>query len=278
MKSNHLLVVMTIVAVGIILGVFTSSRVSEPVRSAVGMIVSPIQNGMNKIGTHLASQFSGFQNVQKLSEENKKLRKEISSLKEKNTALSQSQSELERLEKLYSLDQEYPQYTKVGAEVISKDPGNWYSTFVVNKGSDDGIKVDMNVMAQGGLVGIVTKVGKSWAEVRSIIDDDSNVSAMAASTSEPCIVSGDLLGMDEGKIKFSGLRDSDNAIIEGASIVTSNISDKYLTGILIGYVSDIAIDSNNLTKSGTIIPVANFRSLREVLIITDLKQTKENSK
>lgn len=273
-----MLAVMTIVAVGVILGVFTSSRIAEPVRSAVGSVVAPIQNGINTIGGQLSTQFSGFQNVQKLSAENKELKSQIADLKEKNNALAQSSDELTRLEKLYDLDQEYPQYAKVGAEVISKDPGNWFSTFVVNKGSDDGIKVDMNVMAQGGLIGIVTRVGKTWAQVRAIIDDDSNVSAMAASTSEPCMVTGDLLGMDEGKIKFYGLRDSDNAIIEGASIVTSNISNKYLPGLLIGYVSDISIDSNNLTKSGTIIPVASFRSLREVLILTDLKQTEENSK
>ena len=58
--------------------------------------------------------------------------------------------------------------------MISKDPGNWYSTFVINRGSDDGIQVDMNVLADGGLAGIVTEVGKDWATVRSIIDDSSN--------------------------------------------------------------------------------------------------------
>ena len=59
--------------------------------------------------------------------------------------------------------------------------------------------------------------------------------------------------------------------------MTSNISSKFLTGILIGYVSDVVQDTNNLTKSGTIVPVANFKNLREVLVITELKQTKENS-
>ena len=62
----------------------------------------------------------------------------------------------------------------------------------------------------------------------------------------------------------------------GDKIVTSNVSDKYLPGILIGYISSINVDSNNLTKSGTLIPAADFRALREVLIITDLKQTREN--
>jgi rod shape-determining protein MreC len=276
--SKNLLVVMVIVCIALILATMTSKLVMKPLRDGTGFIVAPFQNSVNRIGGWLSDQFSGFQDVQKLSKENKDLRAQIDELTTKNNALVQQQSELDRLESLYQLDKEYPQYSKVGAEVISKDPGNWYSTFIVNKGTADGIKVNMNVIAQGGLIGIVTEVGRNWAQVRSIIDDDSNISAMAQSTSEPCIVTGNLLSMDSGKIDFSGLRDKDNAVIEGASIVTSNISDKYLTGLLVGYVSDISMDSNNLTKSGTIIPVANFRSLREVLIITDLKQTKENSK
>ncbi len=275
--SKHLLVIMVIVCVGLILATLTSGLVSAPVRNAAGIVVAPFQNGINHVGGAMAKQFSGFQDVKALAEKNKELQTQIDELTEKNNALVQSQSELERLEALYQLDQEYPQYHKVGAQVISKTPGSWYNSFTINKGMDDGIKVDMNVIAQGGLIGIVTEVGKNWAQVRSIIDDSSNISAMAASTSEPCVVSGDLLGMDSGKIRFSGLRDRDNAVIEGASIVTSNISDKYLTGLLIGYVGDISMDSNNLTKSGTIIPIANFRSLREVLIITDLKQTKRTS-
>lgn len=276
-SGKHLFVVMIIVCIGLILGTLTSGFVMKPLREGTGFLVVPFQNAVNSIGGWFSDQFSGFQDVKKLSKENKALQSQIDDLTSKNNALTQQQSELDRLESLYQLDKEYPQYNKVGAEVIAKDPGNWYSNFVVNKGTADGIKVDMNVLAQGGLIGIVTETGKHWAQVRSIIDDDSNISAMAQSTSEPCIVSGDLLGMDSGKIKFSGLRDKDNAVIEGASIVTSNISDKYLTGLLIGYVSDISMDSNNLTKSGTLIPVANFRALREVLIITDLKQTKENS-
>ena len=194
----------------------------------------------------------------------------------KNSELAQMQGELNRLEALYKLDQEYPEYNKVAAEVISKDPGNWYSTFVINKGSEDGIKKDMNVLAQGGLIGIVTETGGHWATVRAIIDDTSAISAMASITSETCIVEGSLTSMNNGKIRFQGLRDPDGQVVEGASIVTSNISENYVSGLLIGYVSDISLDSNNLTKSGTLIPAADFRALREVLIITDLKQTREN--
>ena len=276
-RGRHLLVIMIIICIGLILATMTTPRVTEPVRTAAGYVVTPFQNGVNQIGKWLSKGFSGFLDVQKLSEENKALREEISELTQKNNELVQNQTELTRLQELYRVDKKYSEYKKVAAEVISKDPGNWYSTFVVNRGTDDGIAVNMNVLGQGGLIGIVTEVGTSWALVRSIIDDESNISGMAVNTSEPCVVTGNLLSMENGKIDFKGLRDSDNEVTEGTSIVTSNISDRYLTGLLIGYVSEISLDSNNLTKSGTIIPAADFRNLREVLIITDMKQTKENS-
>lgn len=276
-KSRHLLVVMTIVCIALVCGTLTFPSVSAPVREAVSYVVSPFQKGINTVGTYLAKQFSGFQNVQALQSENEALQSQVDDLTSQVNELSQKQTELSRLEELYRIDQEYPDYPKVGAKVIGKSTGNWYSTFVIDKGTDDGIETDMNVIGQGGLIGIVTSTGKSWAEVRSIIDDESNVSAMAADTSALCTVTGDLAGMDSGKIKFVGLRDTDNLVTEGTGIVTSNVSEKFLPGILIGYVSDISTDSGNLTKSGTIIPAASFDTVREVLVITQLKQTKENS-
>ncbi|MEI3246638.1 MAG: rod shape-determining protein MreC [Lachnospiraceae bacterium] len=133
--------------------------------------------------------------------------------------------------------------------------------------------VDMNVIADGGLVGIITETGPDWATVRSIIDDSSNVSAMCSSTLDTCLVTGDLTLMDEGKLQFIQLNDKDDAVSVGEKIVTSNISDKFLKGILIGYISDISTDANNLTKSGYLVPVVDFAHLQEVLVIKAVKQT-----
>ena len=127
-------------------------------------------------------------------------------------------------------------------------------------------------MAGAGLVGIVTEVGPNWARVRSIIDDASNVSALVLSTSDKCIVSGDLTLMQKGKNQFEQLPNNDNEIKVGEQIVTSHISSKYLPGILVGYVSKIEIDSNNLTRSGYITPAVDFQHLQEVLVITTTKQ------
>ena len=200
----------------------------------------------------------------------------IAQLTEENTRLTQNQNELQRLQELYQLDQDYSEYDKVAAQVISKDPGNWYDIFVINKGSKDGIQKDMNVIADRGLVGIVTEVGNHWATVRSIIDDSSNVSGQAVSTSDTCVVQGDLELIDEGKLRFSQMYDENDEIQEGERIVTSNISDKYVAGLFIGYVSDVEMDSNNLTKTGTIVSPVDFAHLKDVLVITTLKEGKED--
>lgn len=274
LKSKYLIIIMTIVAVSLIATTFSGNTFSGPIRNTVGVVIIPFQNGINKIGSWLTGQADGFRDVKELTRENKELKAKVEELTLRNQELLENQSQLARLQELYQLDQDYVQFNKVGAEIISKDPGNWYNTFVINKGSDDGLAVDMNVMADGGLVGIIVEVGKDWSTVRSIIDDKSNVSAMIANTSDHCTVSGNLTLVNSGLIEFSQLSFEEGTVSIGDAIVTSNVSEKYQTGLLIGYVNDMELDSNNLTSSGTLIPAVDFKHLREVLVITDLKQQK----
>ena len=172
---------------------------------------------------------------------------------------------------MYKLDENYSDYKKVGAHVISNNGTNWFSDFTIDKGSKDGIKKNCNVLAGSGLVGIVTEVGPHYARVRSIIDDESNISAMILSTSDTCVVRGDLKQMENGRIRFEKLANNDNKIEVGEQVVTSHVSDRFLQGLFIGYVSDIKVDSNNLTRSGYITPAVDFTKLQEVLVITTTK-------
>lgn len=275
LKTKHLITMMTILCIGLIVLSLSSRFSFAPVRNTLGYVVVPFQNGINQVGTWLNDQKNGFQNMKSLAEENEKLKEQVDELKAKNSNLVQDQEEAERLRALYNLDQEYSEYEKIGAQVIGKDTGNWYNTFTINRGSADGVEKDMNVIADGGLVGIVTGTGTHWATVRSIIDDSSNVSASVTSISQNCMVTGDLEMMDDGKIRFIQLTDKENQAQEGDKVVTSSVSNKFLKGILIGYIGDIQNDSNNLTKNGTIIPAVDFSDLQEVLVIKQLKQQKD---
>lgn len=248
-----------------------NSGLLNPLRDAVGYVLVPIQSGINRAGSGIYNEVRNLGTMKKAQKENEALKARVDELTEENTRLRSEQQELERLRELYELDSQYMQYNKVGARIIAKDTGSWFSVFRIDKGSDDGIMENMNVIAGGGLVGIVTDVGANYATVRSIIDDSSRVSAMAQQSGDTCMVSGDLKLFNEGRLKL-GYMEKDDDIKDGDMIVTSNISEKFLPGILIGYATDITVDYNdNLTKSGYVIPAARFDRLQEVLVITDLK-------
>lgn len=272
LKSKHLLAIMTFFCVSAIVATLASGVTSAPLQEAAGLIIVPFEKSIASIGQWMTGVQDSFQEKEDLIQKNKELQTTVDTLTEQNNVLLQDQAELARLEQLYELDEEYTDYPKIAARIISKDPGNWYDTFMINRGSNDGIRVDNNVIAGKGLVGIVTEVGPNWATVRSIIDDSSNVSAMTVSTDDICVVEGDLELIDEGKLRFSQLYDREDKVSVGERIVTSNISDKYVEGLFIGYVSEIELDTNNLTKTGTLVTPVDFQHLKDVFVITTNKQ------
>jgi rod shape-determining protein MreC len=273
--SKYLLFVLTCLCTILMVVTISTNILNKPINTAVGYIVVPFQQGISKVGEWFSRRSDELIQIKELLDENQRLKQQVNDLMVENTLLQQDKTELVRLQELYKLDKQYDDYHKVGANIISRDTNNWYSSFVIDKGEKDGLKVDMNVIADGGLVGRITSIGPNWAKVTSIIDDNSNVSGKTLSTSDTLMVSGDLETMKSGNIRFSQLIDSNNAVGAGDKIVTSHISDKYLPNILIGYIYSIQADSNNLTKSGFISPAVDFEHLEEVLVILETKEELE---
>ena len=238
-------------------------------------MITPMQVGINKVGSYFTSKLDYFKNIDDLIAKNKELTEKLDKISYENKLLLQGKYELDDFRKLYNLDQTYADYPKVAARVISKGTNNWYSEFKIDKGSDDGIKPGMNVMAGNGLVGIITKVGRNNSMVRSIIDDSSYVMGMLLDTSDTCVVKGNLKLLDEGHIEVTDIKKGAE-VKDGYEVVTSYISPKYHPGILIGYISDIKVDPSNMTESGYLTPAVDFSKLDMVLIITREKEEEEN--
>ena len=254
---------------------FVSYRFPERfsgVKTFAGNIMAPMQRGINTVGRGIFDKLEGFRSVKSLREENEALKAKIEVLTATNQTLTQDKYELDGLRRLYELDAKYMDYDKVAARVIASDTNNWFYSFIVDKGSEDGIQVGMNVMAGNGLVGIVSETGKNWSRIRSIIDDNCNVSGMSIETQDTCIVSGDLKLMKEQGVIRVEMISMDASFQDDYEIVTSHISDKYLQGILIGYIQDIKVDSSNMTKTAYLVPAVDFERLDEVLIVTELKE------
>ena len=277
LSSKYWLLIFAVICV-LLLGIERFADGGGPLRFIANYTIIPMQKGISYVGMWMNDVSSNFETLSEMRKENEELQAKVDELTIDNTRLRQEQYELERLRELYKLDENYSDYEKIGAHVIANNGSNWYTDFTIDKGSNDGIKVDCNVLAGSGLVGIVTEVGPNYAKVRSVIDDSSNISSMILSTSDTCMVRGDITLAADGRIRFEKLKNNENEIKVGEQVVTSHVSDRFLQGLFIGYISEINVDSNNLTRSGYITPAVDFSQLQEVLVITTTKDDLVNAK
>ena len=231
MTSRYILIAVTVVCIIFVSTSFFTDSLVAPLRNAVSMVVVPLQKGMNNLGLWTYDKVTTLQEISVVLDENNELKNQIDNLTEENNQLRQDSYELTRLRELYKLDEKYPGYTKVGARVIGVTTDNWSKAF---------------------------------------IEDNNSVSGMLIDTNDTCIVEGDIELSDSGLVHLNHIK-ADITVRNGDKIVTSNISDKYLQGILIGYAKDVTADSNNLTQSGYLVPAVDFNNLQEVLIITEMK-------
>lgn len=276
-SPKMLLILLTVICMLLLSVSVLFKDATRPFTSIVAAVVIPMQDGINSVGVWVSDRAGSMQSMEELRTENEQLRQQVEDLTRQNESLQSDQRELEELRSLFALSQQYVNYTKIGARVISSGSGNWYENFVINKGSDDGIAVNMNVLAGDGLVGIVTEVGHNFARVQSIISDDSSVSAMSASAADTCVVKGNSESARRDGVIDVTYISKDAAMVDGEELVTSNISSKYLPGLKIGTVSGIEMDSSNLTKSAKLTPVVDFQHVDEVLVITQLKEVPAGS-
>ena len=276
-KTIHPKIIYICLSVFCVLLVLFSFKFSDQfssVKTMFGDFVTPMQKGINSVGSSISGTFDLFHSKESLLAENKELKDKLDSLSYNNKILVSENNELENYRQLVNLNKKYPDYPKVAATVISRDGNNWFNVFYIDKGTEDGIDVDMNVISGNGLVGIVSEAGKHYAKVRSIIDDKSNVSAMFEKTGETCIVKGNMESIYNGYIDVEMISNSAK-IKQGDEVVTSHVSDKYLQGLSVGYVKDIKTDATTLTKTAHLTPSVNFDQLQYVLVITQKKDTSE---
>ena len=273
LKNKVLIAFCTVaLALTIFLSVFSIMGLTPYISGAVNAVCTPFQWCVSKVKSGFSGFSAYFSSVEELQKENRELKEEMQSLRAELDRQKYATEENVALRRYMHIAVENPSYRFADAQVIARESEGYMTVFKVDKGKKDGIEKDMNVMAGNGLVGIVIDVGPHYAKVRSIIDDTSKVSGMVLSTSGNCIVNGDLQAMNDNcEITFKNLKDADDKVKKGDQVVTSYVSDKFLQGILIGYVSETEMDSNNITKSGTITPAADFEHLREVLVILDKK-------
>ena len=268
---KYLLITLSVICIALILvSAFFPEKV-RPVRAFVGKYVTPLQQGVNKVGEKVEEKMLVFGDVKKLREENEQLKSEVTNLQNDIGKKEAELAELQELRNLYNLDELYPDYKKTAARVFSVESSGFFNEFYIDKGLNDKIYEGCNVISDDGLLGIVVESYDEYAKVRAIIDDRANVTGEIGAAGIICNIEGSLQTMDEGYLIASNI--DKNAIVSvGDKVISSSVSDRYLYGLTIGYIASVSYDSNNLTQTARVTPTVNFREIKDVLVILDRKQ------
>ena len=236
------------------------------IENVFGIVISPFQKITDFLVESTEGFFSFIINIKDTQKRNGELKEEISVLNSDLRELSDLKTENEKLRSLLELKNNDTNYDTVAAEIISRSWNNWENTVTVNKGSQNGIKINNPVITETGVVGYVYEVGTNWAKIMTILDPSSSVSSIASRTGDDGIIQGDYsIGSRQYcKMSFIG---KESGISNGDSIETSGAGGIYPAGLYIGRVTDVKAVSDGVSRQAVIEPGVNFNDLKYVLII-----------
>lgn len=271
--KNRMMVTAVAIILIVIIGITNKDRLSiTGFEKIVGNIVSPITKVTSSIGNKVSEFFSGIFNISNLEEENEELRIKVATLEEENRDFQNLIGKYDFLKNEAGL-LEMTSYHMISAQITSKEPGNWYDIFIIDKGLKDGIKKGDNVIQgievenqviEEGIVGRVVDVGDNWAKVVSIIDEQNRISFKIVRTQDGGILAGSIDGEISGY-----LFDDEADVVPGDKIYTSGLGGSFLEDLYIGEVDKVEEIEEELIKKITVKPAIDFRKLFRVFIITD---------
>ena len=265
-KTGILGIVITIILLILIVVFSNGENNASFFENVASKLVMPVQNGLTYLKNKISGNDTFFIDINKLKEENEQLLAKNSELEQSLRELENIKTENETLKEYMNLTEKYGEYKTIPAYVINKDISNYSKTIVINVGTNDGVKEDMTVIGDQGLVGHIVSVTDTTAKVQTIIDTASSVSATMSSTDETIVCKGTLESTTELKAMYIP---TDYNIIQGDSIETSGLGGIYPKGIHIGTVKQVEATKNVTDRYAVIETAVDFDKLSTVLVITN---------
>lgn len=249
---------------------FADSRVAGGIRG----VLAPAQSKVMLAWQGGASFLDYFAGARRLQDENDQLKQQIQDLTWENVSLQEYVYENQRLTRLLDFKQrDALRFTLLGARVVSRSPSNWYNTLVVDRGSGAGVRKDMAVVSDAGLVGRVDAVGPDTSEILLILDRDGAVGAVVPESGTRGVIEGSK--DDPGVLRMIDLP-YDSRLLPGQVVVTSGLGGIFPGGVPIGEISEFDSGGSELDKYAQVKPYTDFNRLQEVFIITETRSSPES--
>ena len=267
-KKGFILILVTVLLI-IIMGVAsTFESFSSFISNVISVPLTPIQKFFSSIGREVDNVISYFKDSKTMKEENEDLKERVEKLEQENRELKNLRTKNEELREALNLKGLFDDFEIIGANVIAKDPGNWFDIFKVDVGTGDGVTVNCPVLSGGnGLVGRVFESQHTSSKIITIIDGDSVIDGWIAKEKGGSVrIRGDMGLMDQGLCIMDYIPLEVDVSV-GDVIETSGLGGLYPKGIVIGKVIEVRNVKSEFKRYAIIEPAVNFKKLEEVFVL-----------
>ena len=271
------IVFLTLVVVIIMLVVTTYNSRKTAMAAAQNVataVAEPTVEGTYKASGSVKDFFQRLFALRQVDKEYAELKSRVAELEVQNQLMENIQKENERLMELLGFVEDNPQYKYISASVIAKDPGSWFMEFTINRGTNDGVEVDMAVANQYGLVGRVIETTDTTAQVITIIDSRSAAAGVIERSRDQGIVQGSRDAESANPLCRLEFLPNDADIIPGDVVLSSSLGGIFPKGMVLGEVREVIYESGTVSYA-TVSPAVDFRHIEEVLIITEETSAEE---
>ena len=270
------LLVLAAVAVAVSFLVLRSSNGISVFENVVGTVFRPIESAFSSAAGGVKNFFSNWRNYDKLQREYETLEMTNEELSLKLSGVEETEQENARLKVLLDAQDAYEALDPIYAKVIARDPGQWFDTFTINRGTTHGVTEGMSVVTGAGLVGYVYEAGLTYAKVLTIIYTRSAVAVLVQRTRDNGVMRGEVTEASDSAECYTYYLPNVNNIMPGDVIVTSGTDSLYPKGLTIGEVIAVSQETSSDGSYVIVSPYVDFRHVEEVLVLRTVVETQES--
>ncbi|MEW6501724.1 MAG: rod shape-determining protein MreC [Thermodesulfobacteriota bacterium] len=223
-------------------------------------VLGSAQSGVSRVGGFFSTFWRNYSSLIGVREENERLKEELRKYKAATTLYREAVATNVRLTKLLELKETLPSPT-LTAQIIGKDPSQWFKTLIIDRGSSDGVENGMPAVTVEGIVGQVVNTSPHYAKILLANDPNSAIDAIIQRTRIQGIIKGNGSGFD----LYYVLKNAD--VSQGDELVTSGLGTVFPKGLLIGTVSSVTRSRRGMFQNITVAPAVDFSQLEQVIII-----------
>lgn len=268
-RFRVLLVIAVILLAGIVAAATVSSG-SSPLTKAVSVVFSPLSRFSSYVSEKLDNFKGGFVSSSSYMERVDELEKQVADYQAKLVDYEKLQKQVEAYEKFLDVKEKNPDFQFVSGSVIGRDAVDYFGSFELNCGSNDGVSVNDPVISGEYLIGVVKEVSPTTCVVLTVYNPAVNTSAYEIRTGEMGYTETSSKLATEGVIKFAGLTKG-TAIADGGIVCTSGVGGVFPRGLIIGTVESVSPEEGDISYYARVKPEIDIAEVQDAFVITSFE-------